>query len=246
MKTVSLKTTRGFTLMESVIAIGIVAVLLTTFLAVFGPATQSIQRALSAQEADRLQSALEAELQKLREGTDSSYNSAFEKAFDWIKDSGKVETAVLLYNYRGNPNDIRSDGSLEPYTGEEGQSGRDFILQPAARRRGDANSDMEDDFDQVEGSIYYVRMTQLIFDPQNGALTPGEHGTIVNMHDEGDAATDIDDYPGGMIAFSADFYPLKSNNLEYIKNLDLTDGNDDGQPDKLGRPLFSRNLGVRR
>jgi hypothetical protein len=66
------------------------------------------------------------------------------------------------------------------------------------------------------------------------------------MHDEGDAATDIDDYPGGMIAFSADFYRLKSNNLEYIKNLDLTDGNDDGQPDKLGRPLFSRNLGVRR
>ncbi len=40
--------------MESVIAIGIVAILLTTFLAVFGPATQGIRRALSVQEADRL------------------------------------------------------------------------------------------------------------------------------------------------------------------------------------------------
>ncbi len=58
--------------MESVIAIGIVAVLLTTFLAVFGPATQGIRRAISIQEADRLVSALEREMQVLRSDDDDS------------------------------------------------------------------------------------------------------------------------------------------------------------------------------
>ena len=58
---------RGFTLMETVIAIGVVAVLLTTFLAVFGPAQSTIRRALSAQEAGRLTTSLERELSSLRQ-----------------------------------------------------------------------------------------------------------------------------------------------------------------------------------
>ena len=58
----------GFTLMETVIAIGVVAVLLTTFLAVFGPASAGIRRALSAQEAGRLTNSLERELSSLRRG----------------------------------------------------------------------------------------------------------------------------------------------------------------------------------
>ena len=70
----------GFTLIESVIAIGVVAILLTTFLAVFGPASQSIRRSISVQEADRLQSALEREFQILREGPDDKFQTAFEKS----------------------------------------------------------------------------------------------------------------------------------------------------------------------
>lgn len=237
------KNAGGFTLMESVIAIGVVAVLLTTFLAVFGPASQSIRRTLSAQEADRLQSALERELQILREGTDSEFKNAFEKAFDWILDSGDAKTMVLLYNYRGKPTDIRPDGSLEPHTAEEGQSGRDFILQPAVRRRGDADPKLKADLKEVEGRIYYVRMTQLIW--ENGTLTDGELGTIVNPHDSEPANT-AEDFDEGMIAFKAEFYVLKSNSPNYLDQLKLTDEDGDGQPDSLGRPLFSRNLGVRR
>ena len=44
----------GFTLMETVIAIGVLAVLLTAFLAVFTPAAQGIRKAISAEDADRL------------------------------------------------------------------------------------------------------------------------------------------------------------------------------------------------
>ena len=81
--------------MESVIAIGVVAVLLTTFLAVFGPASQSIRRAISNQDADRLQSALERELQILREGPDDEFDTAFDKAFDWLLKSGDSTSASL-------------------------------------------------------------------------------------------------------------------------------------------------------
>ncbi len=241
------KAARGFTLMETVIAIGVVAVLLTTFLAVFGPASQSIRRSLSAQDADRLQTALKRELQILREGTDKNSTSSFEKAFDWIQNSGKPEKAILLYNYRGDPTDIRTDGSLEAYQSGDanpGKSGIDFVLQPAVRRKGDSDPDLEKDLAAVEGQVYYVRMTQLVF--EGGELTEGEHGKIKDPHDPaGEEITSADKYPEAVIAFNAVIYALRSNNIEYINELDLDDAANDG-PDNLGKPLFSRNLGVRR
>ena len=231
---------RGFTLMETVIAIGVVAVLLTTFLAVFGPAQSTIRRALSAQEAGRLTTSLERELSSLREGPDEAYDNFFHKAFEWIRDSGKPENAVF------DPKKIREDASLEPFTLDNGQSGRDFILQPAVRRRGDADGDFKADLEKVDGRIYLVRMTQMIYDDaQDPVLIPGTHGQIKNMHSH-DPIENVISYPGAIIAYTANFYPLKSNSFEYIENLDLRDANDDGNPDSLGKPLFSRNLGVRR
>lgn len=234
----------GFTLMETVIAIGVVAVLLTTFLAVFGPASQDIRRAISAQDANRLQSALERELQILRDGTDSTYGTAFEKAFDWILNSGDSSKAVILYNYRGDPKSIRADGSLEPYAESDGQSGRDFILQPGVRRRGDADPDLEQDLETIEGQAFYVHMTQLIFD--NGELVQGAAGEIVGPYSGGQSYDSAEDYPEAVILYSADFYALRSNSLQYLESLDLSDSNGDGRPDGIGRPLFSRNLAVRR
>ena len=242
----SARPSRGFTLMESVIAIGVVAVLLTTFLAVFGPATQSIRRVLSTQDADRLQTALVKELSLLRVGPDDDYDSAFAKAFEWIRDSGNTETAVLLYNYRGDPKDVRKDGTLQAFGSDDGQAGKDFILQPGVRRKGDSDTDMEDDLERVEGQVFYVRLTQMVRDPKDGSLIPGENGKIVNEHSSDEVFQTSAKYPGATIAFSADFYALKSNNIDYIKALDLTDDNGDGNPDSLGKPLFSSNLGVRR
>ena len=85
MKTISLSN-RGlkpaFTLAESVIALGILVVLITGFLAVFGPAANAIRRTLSAQEASRLQVTLERELGTLRPGPEEdSYDSTFENYY---------------------------------------------------------------------------------------------------------------------------------------------------------------------
>lgn len=246
MTTTPTNAARGFTLMETVIAIGVVAVLLTTFLAVFGPATQNIRRAISSQDAQRLQSALEQELHLLREGTDDQYESAFHKAFDWILKSGEAQSAVLLYNYRGDQTDIRRDGTLEPVPLKAGGvSGKDFFLQPAVRRKGASRAELEKDLSAIEGPAFYVRMTQLV--KENGQFVEGTHGEIVDPYDSsGKTYTNATDYPQAVIAFTAEFYALPSNSLNYIERLNLADENNDGQPDALGRPLFSHNLAVRR
>ena len=226
---------KGFTLMESVIAIGIVAILLTTFLAVFGPATQGIRKAISVQEADRLASALERELQVLRPDTDDDYDTAFDKAFFWIKESPQDGNEVFLYNYKGDPGEMRSDGTMEPYTETTGEPGKDFILQPAVRRMTD--DEFEDDLDAIVGPLYYMKATQLVFD--GGKLSLGEAEKIVDPH-SGTEANDPNDYPDAVIVFSAQIYLMRSNSFQYAENFDPEDA------DQLGQPLFSRNLGVRR
>ncbi len=80
--TISRKTShkRGFTLAESVIALGILVVLITGFLAVFGPAATAIRKTLSAEDASRLKAALELEMSTLREGRDQQqYSSSMGK-----------------------------------------------------------------------------------------------------------------------------------------------------------------------
>jgi hypothetical protein len=102
---------------------------------------------------------------------------------------------------------------------------------------------LEDDLGAIDGPAFFVRMSQLVF--ENGALTQGEAGKIVNPH-SGAAVSSAAEYHEAVIAFSAEFYILRSNSLNYINNLDLSDGDSDGRPDSLGRPLFTRNLAVRR
>ena len=62
MKTHSSFRKRGFTLLETVIAIGVLAVLLTGFMIVFAPAAAGIRKSINVQEADRLASTVEQEL----------------------------------------------------------------------------------------------------------------------------------------------------------------------------------------
>ena len=67
---------KGFSLVEVVIAIGIVAMLLTTFMAVFGPAQKNINKALGSADANRLVHTLENEMAILRPGEEAAYNSS--------------------------------------------------------------------------------------------------------------------------------------------------------------------------
>ena len=233
-----MRTDRGFTLMETVIAIGVLAVLLTAFLAVFAPAAQGIRKAISVQEADRLAYTLERELVTLRSGDSDDYKTGFEKAYEWIIDSNDSSKALLIYQYRGDPNSLRSDGTMEPYTGS-GVAGQDFIVQPVVRPKD--SSELEDDLKAIEGRVYTVQMTQLVFN--GGQLAKGTPGEIVDPSPgDGDSGggSGVDGYPEAVIAFAAEFYAVPNSSYSYIttKMNAATFAN--------AKPIFTRNLAVRR
>lgn len=235
------KSRSGFTLMEVLLAIAVVAVLLTTFLAVFGPATNSIRRAISVQDADRLASALEKEMSTLRQDENGQFNTAFDKAFEWISSSGSLDSAVLLFNYRGDTGQI-TNGQLDPFTGNNGSPGQDYLVQPAVRRLGGGSNDLENLMEAIEGRAFVVQMRQLVRDA-NGGLTPAQAGAGI-VSSAGTASSNSQNFEDAVIAFQADFYVLPANSYQYV-NGPMAQGGTNFQA-TLGDPLFSRAMAVRR
>ena len=235
------RASNGFTLMETLLAIAVVAVLLTTFLAVFGPATNTIRRAISVQDADRLASALEKEMTSLRADELNDYDNAFDKAFQWISDSGSLDSSVVLFNYRGSTSQI-TDGKLEPYTETEGEPGRDYLVQSAVRRLSDS-SDLEDLMEAVEGKVFVVSMRQLVRDASTGGLVPAEVGASI-VSAEGNSASDAASFEDAAIAFQADFYLLPANSYQYLTG-PLSNGGSDFEQ-TLGNPIHTQAMAVRR
>jgi prepilin-type N-terminal cleavage/methylation domain-containing protein len=239
MKSQPLRSRNGFTLMETVIAIGVLALLLTAFLAVFGPATTGLRKAISIQEADRLSAALERELVTKRPGGTKNYSTGFDKAYQWIKAAPDAGDAILLYQYRGDPSQLRADGTMEPYTENGGVAGKDFIVQPSVRQRGDDL--LLQDLAALDGRIFTVKLTQLVF--SGGQLTRGEAGQIKDpTPDDGDpaGAADSNGYPEAVIAFAAEFFIVPNSAVDYVKP------GGKFNPANLTKPIFTRNLAVRR
>lgn len=244
--------------METVIAIGVLAVLLTAFMAVFGPATKGIRRAINVQEADRLVATLEKEASILRPsqaagpgGADAPnegrYLTAFNKAFYWLRDSSANKTnppadpgkLIMLYQYRGDPGSAnsRADGTMTPFTGS-GLPGQDYVVQSMARLRDDPL--FLEDIKAVEGRVFAVETTQLYL--SGGQLVPApETGKMYDT--AGKSWTTPDQYPEAVIAFTAAFYDLPSTAAAYLGPNGKLDWNKYRQSRK---PVFTRNLGVRR
>ncbi|MEM9079535.1 MAG: type II secretion system protein [Verrucomicrobiota bacterium] len=231
----------AFTLMETLLAISVVAILLTTFLAVFGPATTGIRRAISVQDADRLASALEKELSILTDAERGSYETAFAKAYEWIESSDTLTNAIILFNYRGDTSNI-IDGELEAYTDELGNPGQDYIIQPSVSRLGSDDIELEQRLEAVEGRAFAVRMRQLVRGG-SGALVPAQPGSGI-VSTEGASSSGVNNFEEAVIAFQAEFYLLPANSYAYITG-PLAQGGDDFER-TLGKPLFTRNMAVRR
>lgn len=239
----------GFTLLETVIAIGVLAVLLTGFMVVFTPAAEGIRQSINVQQADRLASAVERELVTLRKGEESSkFATGFDKAYQMIGDSMNTNTPELIfvYQYRGALKDpLRSDKTHAPFKSKTGVAGKDYTVVPMARRRvsltGGTDPFFEKDLEALEGRVFAVKATQLVF--ANNQLTLSTTGAIADPS-PGEplltGSTASGTYPEAVIAFSAEFFSLPSSAYTYLK----TGGGFD--PKKLKRPMFTRNLAVRR
>ena len=228
----------GFTLLETVIAMGVLAVLLTAFMAAFGPAMTGIRRAINVQEADRLASTLESELATLRSGQESSdIKTGFDKSFYWIKQANDSTTALFVYQYRGDPSKRRADSTLEPVPQTGGVPGKDYIVQPMIRRLNDAL--FLKDIAALEGPVLLVKITQLIFSNGQG-LVKGLPGDIKDPQ-VGTAVTKPDDYKEAVIAFYAEFYGMPTNSETYF-----TGDAFKSRFKTIKYPIFTRNLAVRR
>lgn len=227
--------------MECVIAIGVLAVLLTGFLAVFTPAAQGIRRSVDAQQADRLASSLERELVTLRTGgATPTITTGFDKAFDWIKNANNSNTAILVYQYRGSTSSMRSDGTPEPLAEIIGQPGEDYVVQTMVRRLDDAL--FANDITAIEGRIFFVKTKQLLL--TSGSFTPPPtSGTLQFIGSAGvpQPANNPDQYPDAVIAFSAEFHSVPNKSLAYLRSpaFQTLFAN-------VKNPVFTRNLAVRR
>lgn len=233
---------RGFTLIETVIAIGVLAVLLTGFIIVFTPAADGIRKTISSQQADRLTSALEQELVTLRGDEETTdFKTGFNKAYEFIKESNVAADALLVYQYRGKLSNVRTDGSLEPEPSIDGKlPGQDYKVVPTARRfsEGKLSEDLANDLTAVEGPVFLVKCTQLIYNTNQ--LVLGTPGTIKNPKD-GVVSTSADAYPEAVIAFAAEFHQMPTNAVSYFKGPEFAK-----KFTKTKTPVFTRNLAVRR
>lgn len=253
MKTTFTARARGFTLLETVIAIGVLAVLLTGFMVVFTPAAEGIRQSINVQQADRFASTLEQELVTLRKGEESSkFATGFDKAYQLIGDcmSQNSPELIFVYQYRGDlTSPVRSDGTYTPYKATTGVAGKEYTVVPMARRRVKLNGSQDDffekDLEALEGRVFAVKATQLVFGSVSGtgqlmlstkALiedpSPGEPLLT--------GTTASGTYPEAVIAFSADFFSTSSSTYSYLKSGGGFD------PKKLKKAMFSRNLAVRR
>lgn len=239
---------RAFTLLETVIAIGVLSVLLTGFMVVFVPAAEGIRKSINVQQADRLASTVEQELVTLR---DNRFTTGFNKAYASIGKSNV--NPIMVYQYRGKIGGIlRADGTPEPLVslkdsgGKFYISGKDFKLVPMARRlsTSDTASTPLDDLFKAdllasEGAVYLVKCTQLVF--KTGALELGDKSFITDPKNPGAAIADPDLYPEAVIAFSADFFMMPAKTEAYFGSTAFT-----SKFPTLKSPVFSRNLAVRR
>jgi type II secretory pathway pseudopilin PulG len=252
MKSSQLSLKRAFTLLETVIAIGVLAVLLTGFMIVFAPAAAGIRKSISVQEADRLASTLEQELVTLRKGQEVTLESksstsftGFDKAFSWIMKSNMPNEALLIYQYRGkmpsSSADLRTDDQTPIPVPDirDKVPGRDYVVQTMVRRKSDPK--FKDDLTAIEGGVYLVKCTQLVFDTTAGSLTLGKPGEIRDPKGSV-VAKNADEFPEAVIAFTADFYNLPARSAGFFDSANgFTKSFNNAK-----NPVFTRNLAVRR
>lgn len=231
----------GFTLAESMIALGILVVLITGFLAVFGPAADTIRRTLSAAEASRLQDTLTTEMTSLKSTREINrfQDNPMNKAFEWVTGSTLAGSAVVVYKYRANPSIARDDGTQDIFPSVEGIAGQDYIIQPIARRVDDP--EFFRDLQALEGRIYLVKMVQMVFESGSWQpefdienQVPGQRAQISDPFNGGrDFGGSADQFTQPALLVEASFYPLPSVAEQYLRNVD---------PTTIKRPAFTRSL----
>lgn len=230
------KARKGFSIVEVAVAMGVVTLMLTTFIGIFGPAQKNVQRAISTKDAIAMKDALSNELAILRGDQPDIHDSSYAKAIAYIEQSHDKSTAVLIYRYKAAPEDTGDGvGILLPYTGD-GLPGRDYVVETAVRKIGDAEDDAsitaELGSTAIDGPVFAVRMTELIKGTNGNLELSGSPETVTT-----DPLTGA--VNGAVVTFRAEFFKLAVNKSGYVIG-----GN--WNFDSIGTPVAEMNMAVRR
>jgi prepilin-type N-terminal cleavage/methylation domain-containing protein len=239
MKKIIYSIKQGFTLVETLVAVLIVALVLTAFIVVFAPAAAGIRKSLDVQEANRIASTLEQELASLRPNAGSAdMKTGFQQAFDMIKRSNESGEAILIYQYRASLANRRQDQTPVPVPRVDSKEvGKDYMVQTMVRRYSDPY--FKEDLTALEGNVFYVKCNQLVFNDDEMVQSTSK-GAIVNPKNSSQEIASAYDYPEALIAFSAEFYMASSRAESYFLNKFTKDFA------SARKPIFIRNLSVRR
>ncbi len=250
---------KGFTLLEVVIALGVVALLLTSFLTVFGPATAAVQRGTSTDEAERLSESLNQSLQEYNvndpTATPAGELSPFEIAFQNLSN---IQTATsigfLVFDYQANPASL--DGrQMAPVTeapaGEILRANDTFTHQTIVFDQSQATALARNYLEAAKNQVFLVQIKQLVYSNDGELMESDSTGGLTGMRPDGGGGYTVyasssmpggtGIYPEAVIAYQANFYLLPSNDPLYISRLTA-----EVVAEKLGSPVFSRNMAVLR
>ncbi len=247
-KLLNLRRLRGFTLMETLLAVALVGVLVSIFLTVFLPARGMVRQALTRQESERITGILRTEMATLRadetagasqkKSSLGKYLSAFDKSFYWMLRSKNPSTSVVIFSYRADTSKPpRADGSFPPVPASKSVPGVNSQLVTIACPMDDAvhRKDIRD----AVGPVFLVRMSQLIPSANGEFRISKQPGTIGGAGaPEGYVSGENDKEGwGGVVFFRADFFLMTPPDPDRYRGKVWS---------KLGRPLFSANLSFRR
>ncbi len=248
MKNLTVRRLRGFTLMETLLAVALVGTLVSIFLTVFLPARGMVRQALTRQESERITGILRAEMGTLRADETASasqkhssigkYLSAFDKSFYWMLRSKNPSSSVVIFSYRADTSrPPRADGTFPAVPAAKSVPGVNSQLVTIACPMDDPihRKDLRD----AVGPVFLVRMSQLIPENNGEFRLAKQPGTIAGagspenyVSSEGER-----DAWGGVVFFRADFFLMSPPDPERYRGKAWS---------KLGRPLFSANLSFRR
>lgn len=244
MKKVRINSRGGFTLMETLLALALVATLVSIFLVVFVPARGMVQKSLAQQDAERLIGVLRSELRTIRnderttgKSSENQYRTTFDKGFYWLKKTKNPDTAIIIFSYREdlskNP-DSDGDGTRPSIPAKESVPGETSNLITIACPVDDKVHTKH--IRDAVGPVYVVRMTQLEFKRGEWKATD-KPGVISGFNSPEDYLEKCSEFEigGPTLFFKAEFFMLSAPNPALLKNKRWK---------RLGQPIFSSVMSI--
>jgi len=192
---------RGFTLIETALAVVIVAIVLLAAIGLLIPAQRAIDDVLTADQATRLLNEIEKEMAVVRPNETANFTTGFDKAYRAANQHAAEDGVLAVFFYRaqkptaGGGTGGRTDGRLAPFTGDivTSRAGDDYVLQAAVMPVAAYNNDIALK-DALDGGLFLARLV-----PLEGLLPETSEQYLKNNPDP-------NGYPEAVIPAAVEFY----------------------------------------